>query len=457
MTLAYRNDDMLRMVDASRGTVDRRIFSDPDIYQMEMERIFARSWNFMCHDSQIPSPGDFFMTYIGEDRVIVVRDNDGMPQVLINSCRHRGNAVCRAEEGHATSFMCTYHGWTYDLKGALVGVPGFKEVYHEELDRENWGLIKAAQVDSYRGYVFANMDADAPPLMEYLGDVGKLSIDLQAQRGTMKIIGGIQKNVIPCNWKLAADNVWDWYHPGLAHASATMSGYNFSRRIGPGQDKPLTPEEEEQLKKRQQRNSPQGRMKIEHFVSLGDYGHAISGPAYDPENPQQIPGIDMKWRETEETMKLLGPKAGGHPHIFPNMWITGFQISVRMPKGPSHTEIWWFTFKNLDAPEDEQELSRHRSNHTFGAAGMLEQEDGENWGESTKAAHGVVSSRFPLNYTMNLGNGEVIRNELTPAPYILPRVNENAQLWLYRAWADWMASDSWDDLRANRSQLGDVV
>ena len=114
-----------------------------------------RAWNFVAHDSQIPNPGDFFMNFIGEDRIIVVRDNDGNVQVLVNTCRHRGNAICRAEEGHATSFMCTYHGWTYDLKGALVGVPGFKEVYHAELDRENWGLIKAAKVDSFRGFIFA--------------------------------------------------------------------------------------------------------------------------------------------------------------------------------------------------------------------------------------------------------------------------------------------------------------
>src|SRR5688572_11362122 len=160
------------MVSPKEGTVDRRIYSDPDIYRLELEKIFARAWNFMCHASQIPNPGDFFMTFIGEDRVLVVRDNDMGFQVLVNSCRHRGNAVCRAEEGHASSFMCTYHGWTYDLKGNLVGVPGFKEVYHEELDRENWGLIKAAQVGEYKGFVFANMDPEAPDLQEYLGDVG---------------------------------------------------------------------------------------------------------------------------------------------------------------------------------------------------------------------------------------------------------------------------------------------
>src|SRR6478609_6244720 len=166
-TTLSRNEEFLRLVDADRGLVDRKIFSDQEIYDLEMERIFARAWNFMAHDSQIPNPGDFFMTFIGEDRVIVVRDNDGNAQVLINSCRHRGNAVCRAEEGHATSFMCTYHGWTYDLKGNLVGVPGFKEVYHEELDRQNWGLITAGKVDSYKGFIFATMDGEAPELDEF--------------------------------------------------------------------------------------------------------------------------------------------------------------------------------------------------------------------------------------------------------------------------------------------------
>src|SRR4026208_2479451 len=172
MVALNSRDEILSWVDPERGTVDRRIFSDRTSYETELERIFARAWNFMCHDTQIPNPGDFFMTFIGEDRVICVRDNEGNPQVLVNSCRHRGNAVCRAEEGHATSFMCTYHGWTYDLKGNLVGVPGFKEVYHEELDRENWGLIKG-RADSYKGWVFATLDEAAPDLHEYLGEVGR--------------------------------------------------------------------------------------------------------------------------------------------------------------------------------------------------------------------------------------------------------------------------------------------
>ena len=89
--------DYRSLVDLDHGTVDRRIFFADDIYATELARIFARAWNFMCHESQIPNPGDFFLNFIGEDSVIATRDRQGRLQVLLNTCRHRGNAVCRAE------------------------------------------------------------------------------------------------------------------------------------------------------------------------------------------------------------------------------------------------------------------------------------------------------------------------------------------------------------------------
>jgi len=435
-------DQMRRYVDAEKGVVDRRIFSDPDIFQLEMEQIFARAWLFMAHDSQIPNPGDFFLTNMGEDRVIVVRDNDGQAQVLVNSCRHRGNAICRADEGHATSFMCTYHGWTFDLQGKLVGVPGFKEVYHEELDRENWGLIKAAQVDSYKGFIFATMDGEAPPLDEFLGDVGRLGISLIADRGDMKVAPGILKYVIPCNWKFASDNTWDWYHVGISHASAVLSGYL----------------------KRPDNPSPNSILAREHIVWPGEYGHVVAGPAISEminrERTATL-GVEEAWRDAEQAQRSLGPagiRSTGHPHIFPNLWIAAnsTQLSLRVPKTPTSTEMWFFTLIDEKLPADARDRYRNRANHTFGPTGMLEQDDGENWGESTRAMFGVVSQRYPLHYAMGLGHGEVIRDEQGP-PRIETQVNEHAQLWHYRAWADYMSAQSWDDIRRNGSQLGDVV
>ena len=434
MTLLANRNEMLALVDADRGIVNRRIFADQDIYELELERIFARAWNFMAHDSQIPNPGDFFMNFIGEDRVIVVRDNDGNVQVLVNTCRHRGNAICRAEEGHATSFMCTYHGWTYDLKGALVGVPGFKEVYHEELDRENWGLIKAAKVDSFRGFIFACMDPEAPELDEYLGEAGKIGLMLTTERGEMTVAGGIQKYTIPCNWKFAVDNVWDFYHPQVTHASQQMAGF---------------------AKVRQALNTTLTRPQQ---ILLGEYGHVVSG-AKSTEAQRDLTtrssGIDDEgWRENQPAKDALGPVGimqGGHPHIFPNLWLTTNQVSLRLPRGPQTTEIWWFTMLDEAAPADTYKARLDRRIHNFGPAGMLEQDDGENWGQSTLGANGVVSKQFPLNYSMSLGRGEIIEDELGPPRVETPNVNEHAQLWYYRSWADWMAADGWDDLRRNHT------
>jgi phenylpropionate dioxygenase-like ring-hydroxylating dioxygenase large terminal subunit len=431
MTLTYGRQDMRSLVKPEKGLVDRRIYSDPAIYQMELEQIFARAWNFMCHETQIPNPGDFFMSFIGEDRVICVRDNDGLPQVLINSCRHRGNAVCRAEEGHATSFMCTYHGWTYDLKGALVGVPGFKEVYHEELDRENWGLIRG-RADSYKGWIFATLDETAPPLQEYLGPVGRMGIDQMTARGDTLQVMGIQKWTIPCNWKFAVDNVWDYYHASITHSSSGMAGWRGGFIVKPGEQDPFP------------------RRRNQAYTSvLGEYGHTIGGPSYDPNfrYGQQ----DQSWREKPENIEILGDvglRANGHPHIFPNLWLMGGfdKVCLRLPKGPTSTEIWWFALYNPAWDEEKRYSSKRRQLRHDGPAGVFEQDDGENWGESTGGTKSIIVRKYPLNYAMNLGHGEVVIDETGP-PRIDTTNNEHSQLWFYQSWTDWMSAESWDELQ----------
>src|SRR6204780_2148327 len=127
--MAMSLDVTRELVSLERGELDRRIFSDPDIFEQEMELIFGRAWLFVAHETQIPKAGDFFEAPMGKDNVLVVRQKDGSIKALLNTCTHRGNAVCRAEEGNTKNFMCTYHGWTFDLSGKLVGVPGWENLY----------------------------------------------------------------------------------------------------------------------------------------------------------------------------------------------------------------------------------------------------------------------------------------------------------------------------------------
>src|SRR5437870_90499 len=117
------NIDVSALIDAEGGLIDRSIYSHPGIYQQELRRVFARSWLFLAHTSQFSKPGDFFTTFMGEDPVIVTMDKNKNIRAYLNSCRHRGVRLCRADAGATKMFTCSYHGWSFDLAGALQSVP----------------------------------------------------------------------------------------------------------------------------------------------------------------------------------------------------------------------------------------------------------------------------------------------------------------------------------------------
>src|SRR5258708_35461540 len=163
-TAGYRKG----LVDPAAGHISREIFVNDEIYRDEWERVFARCWLFGGHESQIPNPGDFFVSSMGEESVILCRDRAGQIHVFLNSCRHRGMKVCRYDEGSTAVFTCPYHGWSYSTDGRLVGVPYFREAYHSRLDKENWGLVEVAQLCNYKGSIWATWDPAAPSFTESL-------------------------------------------------------------------------------------------------------------------------------------------------------------------------------------------------------------------------------------------------------------------------------------------------
>ena len=455
--MALTNTEIDELVSLERGEVDRRIYNDPEIFELEMQRIFTRSWLFLCHESQIPEPGDFFQSVMGRDNVLVVRQRDGSIKAMLNTCAHRGNAVCRAEEGNAKNFLCTYHGWSYGIDGRLNGVPGFKTFYDGQLDKSRHGLAQVAQVASYKGFVFGTHDASAPRLEEFLGATGRLGLDQIAARGDMVVVPGIQKFIIDCNWKIAVDNLFDWYHPQITHASAFQPGVmGTDPPNGDGREK--IDLSEVNMDSGAALDLPVTGIsgtKFDSVVVLGEYGHAIGGPTASSSGNSVF---DKDWRTTAQAHEALGPvgvEVAGHPNIFPTTWIAvSVQLSLRIPRDPGHTEIWWFTFVDRNLPRETRDFMVTIASRIFGPGGVLEQDDGENWAQATAQTRGIASRRMKHQLTMGLGRGKIIKEG--GLSRIEGLTAEHGQLWTYHSWAQWMKGLSWDELKKVTTP-GDVI
>lgn len=439
--------DIRGLVDAQDGTVDPRIYEDEELYQLELKNVFARCWLFLAHESQIPKPGDYMTTFMGEDPVLVVRQRDNSIGVFLNQCRHRGMRLCRADGGSAKSFSCSYHGWTYDIAGNLVGVPMEETGYFNELDKSQWGAIKVARVDSYRGFIFGTWDPEAPSLLDYIGDF-KFYFDAFVDRtaeGT-EIIGGSHRWVFPANWKFAAEQFCsDMYHAPISHASAVLA---------------LTPDDQDadaevfpvDGEKGRQFSSPLGHG-TGFFTESGDVLGTIVGqkPAewWMGGNPE---ALDRLGEARAERMR------GAHANLFPNFSFLPGINTLRLwhPKGPNEMEVWAWTIVDKNAPDDVKEAQRIGTGRTFSLAGMFEQDDGENWSEIQRVLRGHVAKKSRFNVQMGLDH------ERYDDPDFPGKVNrvycEMAARGFYGRWAEMMTGASWPELMASvAAQAPEVV
>ena len=161
-------DDIRSLVEA--GRVHRRLYTDPDIFELELERIFGNAWIYVGHESQIARPGDFIATRIGRKPLLLARDRDGAIRLVHNQCAHRGVMVVASESGHSDEYRCCYHGWTYELDGRIKAAPllhGYPS--HFDPASPDAGMRRVPRVASYRGFVFGSLAADGPSLEDFLG------------------------------------------------------------------------------------------------------------------------------------------------------------------------------------------------------------------------------------------------------------------------------------------------
>lgn len=192
------------------------LYTDPDLFEEEMEKIFSKTWVWVAHASEIPTPGSYKMAKVGLEPVIVTRDRKKKVHVLLNRCRHRAATVCEVKKGKTNSFVCPYHGWAYALDGSLRGVP-YEESYAGKLDRGQLGL-KALRVEEYNGLIFATFNDDIEPLEEFLGPAKKwIDLFMKQSAGYPMTTQGEMKFTFHGNWKIQLENTTDAYHFPLVH------------------------------------------------------------------------------------------------------------------------------------------------------------------------------------------------------------------------------------------------
>lgn len=211
--------------------VNRRVYTDPAIFELEKAHILRKSWLYLAHESEVRNLNDYIVREVIDTTLIVTRDRAGQIRAFYNTCPHRGAIICREKSGSRKSFTCPYHGWTFKNSGELQ-TQNAPYGYEEDFNAEGiYNLKEVARLQLRGGFVFICFDPDAPDLDSYLGAAGD-RIDMLSEHSDqgLEVIGGMQEYYIKANYKLMCENSYDGYHLEATHGSYLE--YQFSQLRG---------------------------------------------------------------------------------------------------------------------------------------------------------------------------------------------------------------------------------
>lgn len=339
------------------GRVNRRLYTDPDIFDLELERIFGSAWIYVGHESQIKNPGDFFATRIGRKPLLLVRDADARIQLLHNQCAHRGSLVVASGQGHTSEFRCCYHGWTYHLDGRLKAAP-LLHGYPSRFDPNNpkVAMLAVPRVASYRGFVFGSLAPDGPSLQDYLGHMTTSFDDMvdRAPDGELDVAGGVFKHSYKGNWKLYLENLCDAAHPLFTHQSSIDAAREQSDDVhsdGSG---------EIALRQMRQNGAPYSFWEANVGIWTYPNGHSFLGDYHDdaklvaamndPAFRDYIATMESK-KGKEKTKKILEVRRW-NSNVYPNLsFMSQFQqLRIVHPISVNETVVHTYTFRLRGAP-----------------------------------------------------------------------------------------------------------
>lgn len=426
-------------VDTERGLVSREIFFDDSVYKLEVERIFNRTWMFLAHETEIPNPGDFVARTLGASPVVVVRKKDGTINAVLNSCRHRGAKVCRADAGNAKYFVCPYHGWTYEQSGKLVTTT-FDQHLPSDCDRTELGLPLVPRLEVYKGLIFGSWNEDIVPLEEYLGDFSwYLDPFLQRTPKGMEVLAPPHRWRAKANWKIGSLNfIGDAQHILTTHVGPLTLDPIRAARAGFA-----TAAE----------NS---------FQVVTNYGHGCTITYLAPGLPEEA-----YQTHPQELEKHYGETLGTKQHgllknlrvivgtIFPNISFIETQVGpaqkaviMRLWQPISATEmevLSWVLAEREASPQYKEEVLR-KGFHNFGGAGVFEQDDLELWASATIASNNPIARHYPYSFHTALPYlNKPDEAHDGPGRAFKPADTEVAQLELMREWDRLMSTNAVSD------------
>jgi PAH dioxygenase large subunit len=422
-------------VDVQRGLVSRDIFVSDDVCKLEMERIFDRTWVFLAHETEIAKPGDFVARNMGRAPVVVVRDSGGTIHGLLNSCRHRGAKICRADSGNARHFVCPYHGWTYEQSGRLMTTT-FDRHFPKDFDFSQHGLARVPRVEIYKGLIFGSWNENVEPLADYLGDIAwYIDPFLSRSPQGMEVLAPPHRWRAKANWKVGALNfVGDSQHILTTH-------------IGPLTLDPV-----------RAARAGFATAAENSFQVVTDQGHGCTltylAPGL-PEDAYQTHPRDLEPLYSQilkgDQLQLLNRLRVIVGTIFPNLSFIETQVGpaqkaviIRQwqPVSGTEMEILSWVLAEKEASQDYKDTVLRNGFHNFGAAGVFEQDDLELWASATYASNNAIAKQYPYSFHTALPYiNKPEKDHKWPGRAFKPADTEVAQLEFMRQWDRCMKSN----------------
>ncbi|GEO25014.1 hydrogenase [Alicyclobacillus acidoterrestris] len=374
------------------GKLPQWVKYDADIFQMEIDKIFGTTWNYLGHVSELHEPGSYVTRWIANDPILLTKNKDGEIQAFLNSCTHRGAKLCTTDYGNSKAFTCPYHGWTYDSDGQLIGVTAGNKVYGKEMVRDEWALRPVPRLEIYAGLIFGNLDVNAMPLESYLGNL-KWYLDILVNRteGGLEVLGVPQRWVVQTNWKVTAENFCaDSYHALTAHRSTVEMGISpdFVSQAGFGY-----------------------QIKLHHGHGLN---LVLNPPGMDSFKYQGLP--NQLWplfqhKLSADQLSILEHLQVHVGNCFPNLsWVsipqsvghefvtTFVNLRVWRPIAPDKIEICSWVLIDKEAPEAYKHQANRAYIISFGPSGTLEEDDCEIWTRITECSKASMARDKDLRY-----------------------------------------------------------